>query len=163
MPSQPLGFGRTRGGCNGSSRADAASPPFVGEERRAAVRYPARPGCEAIRLSWRYGDGIEGECAGRIMDLGFGGALLEVESLPPACAGLWLRVRDEQGSDWVEVTGVEARRHGSGPHVLRVAFAVSCPYSLFRWVVWGPHRDPRSETARTDEPATADDLPWSVV
>ncbi len=64
--------------------------------------------------------------------------MLAADRLPPHGSAIWLCLDDPNRHDWFEASIIELRANQDGPHLLRIAFPGTCPYALFKFVVWGP-------------------------
>jgi hypothetical protein len=106
----------------------------VDSDRRGSVRYAARN--VRVSVCWQP-DEIQESCLGTLVDISMGGALLEVDGNPPLDGHMWIRLEQDQHSEWVEVKCLSTLPKTNDKLVLRVAFQDGCPYSLFRTVVWG--------------------------
>jgi hypothetical protein len=72
----------------------------------------------------------------RLLDISQTGVLVLCDALPPANVRVWLRLETPQVSDWVEVIPRGTTSDALGGHRLRLAFRESCPYDIFKAVVY---------------------------
>ena len=135
--------------------------------RRKSVRYSgiANQAC----LAWR----TEGEAAAiqlpaRVWDISQSGASVLVETRPTLLPKqvVWLRMESPAPCDWVEtqVVGVTALRRriflGCSRvigHLVRVRFAGSCPYDVFKTAT---HGDQLNATFSDNGPYESDGVIW---
>jgi pSer/pThr/pTyr-binding forkhead associated (FHA) protein len=75
-------------------------------------------------------------CWARLIDISQTGLLVRSETIPPVDAQVWLRLEDARLPDWVEVVVKGGTPEPSGVYRVRLAFRESCPYDLFKAVVY---------------------------
>ena len=77
-----------------------------------------------------------------MVDVSHAGLAVLSPVVPPHGERVWFRLDHEQESDWVELSAVGNAPAGSGHHLVRFAFRETCPYDLFKTLVFraGPSR-----------------------
>ena len=121
-------FRRPRVACH---RAESAP----GGDRRYLPRY--LPAVRRARVGW-WEEGVVRAVAARIVDIGIGGAAVELAKLPPPGQHVSLRLRSRRlptGSIGAEVIHVAARP--AGTFLVRLAFDMPCPPALFEAATLG--------------------------
>jgi hypothetical protein len=116
-----------------------------GGDRRRATRYETN-GTPAV-LGWY--DGAEYRNSPAVLiDISLGGLSAWVEVLPPAGGTVWFQLGGEGSSPWVEAIVVEAIRikvvrlfRSRTRFQVRLRFAESCPYNIFKAAIEGFTRD----------------------
>jgi hypothetical protein len=91
------------------------------------ARDPLRPLEETMKVC---------SSAARLLDISQTGMLVLSETVPPADGQVWLRLESPQPSGWIEVLIKGATAAGPGMHRVRLAFRDTCPYDLFKAVVY---------------------------
>ncbi|MDR3632427.1 MAG: FHA domain-containing protein [Isosphaeraceae bacterium] len=76
-----------------------------------------------------------------MVDVSHAGLAVLSPIVPPRGERVWFRLDNEQAVDWVELSAVGAAPGGGGQHIVRFAFRETCPYDLFKILVFsGPPR-----------------------
>ncbi len=101
----------------------AAEPDRSVEDRRGAVRYPARDA--RAMLGWGEGEGLVIEPI-KVVDISRSGLLLVSDAVPPDGSPIRLRFEDRRVA-WIEAAVVRVNRTPEGPHWIRAAFLEPCP------------------------------------
>jgi hypothetical protein len=115
------------------------APPPDATERRGGPRHSVI--VSRAFLAWWAGPRPRSEDA-RLLDIGPGGALVEVDSFPPRLP-LLLGLRDAPPGAAQFATVVRSGRGRRHAHRLHLAFEGPCPEDLIRWAVHGlPARRP---------------------
>ena len=107
----------------------------TGVERRRDPRVTANP--HPIVLVWTQ-HGWMRRALGTVLDVSRGGALLQVDRMPPVGEATWMHLKATGPSDWIPLTVLEGHWRTERTIELRVAFAEGCPEALFQSLAWGP-------------------------
>jgi hypothetical protein len=126
-------------------------------DRRMAHRYsPAR---DHVRLGWWNAKQFHTRTA-RLQNISTSGASMYVEGegVPPRI--VWLCLAGQDASQWLRAEVLEVTSEAAVGGTLRLRFADSCPYDVFKSAVWGGTTaastmrkvDPPSQAARPASP-----------
>lgn len=110
------------------------APPFIEPPAPASEsRIPAPP----IESADDAPAAVLRSCGALMLDLSQTGALLLSEAPPPAGQPIWIRLEDAVTTEWIETSLAGISAHEPGSYLVRVAFRESCPYDLFKQIVYG--------------------------
>ncbi len=104
------------------------------QDRRCATRYRAVE--DRARVGWWEGKHFRSAPA-RIEDISTGGASVCLGQEPLNAQGVWVRLAGTGPDQWVQAQLVGVATAEDGSQVVRLAFPQSCPYEMFKAVVWG--------------------------
>ncbi len=99
-------------------------------ERRGSARFPA----VAHRIKVEWWEGLEAKSANaKLVNISRDGALLAMDTPPPVCQSVWLKLEDGSPMDWI---GANVVRHDSrkGAGLL---FPESCPFDFYQSAILG--------------------------
>jgi hypothetical protein len=121
---------------NKSTEALSTRHEFA-RDRRIAPRYAAS-GTAAV-ISWPDGSGYRSVSA-RMIDISLGGFSAWVETFPPRCTAVWLRLDNKDPSAWLKASVIETITSGYlfwTRRRVRGRFLEACPYDLFKGAIEG--------------------------
>jgi len=124
-------------------RSDSRQPAI---DRRRECRYPAK--VPQIQIGWE-GDGAMIELSVRLIDVSSSGCRAEVDRFPHPHPGepVWMRNPVAQ-DEWLEGSLVSAGPAGKKRTVLRLRFVSPLPYATFKYLVYGPEKQPAESAPR---------------
>lgn len=122
------------------------TPRRAGQERRVSHRHPVRS--VRVRLQWREGSGTISlgpgsslvEHPAEIVDISQSGICVLCGHVPPGNREIWISAPGFDVEHWSRVVLRSLSEPELGRFCLRLAFAETCPYELFKVAVLEPFR-----------------------
>jgi hypothetical protein len=104
------------------------------QDRRRAPRYPAA--VDRAQVGW-WEDKQFRTAPARLTDISSGGASLVLDGQGVPSSFLWMCLVGEKPTGWISANLAGAQTSEDGVQLVRLAFAESCPYEVFKTAVWG--------------------------
>ncbi|MGC8641754.1 MAG: PilZ domain-containing protein [Isosphaeraceae bacterium] len=118
------------------SRKSRATAAHAGADRRTTCRYEPRAKSAVLTLGW---DNSEGELTVDLKCISLQGCMVRSRAGLPLNRGdpIWLRASDMTDSDWIEGKVVAVHKPFLRGQQIRIHFASSLSFEVFKTLVYG--------------------------